>query len=333
MLNPNTNVTYGTDPEAFFSKGGEIIGSEKLIPKHGLQGRYNEQIVRDGVQFEMHPTPSRNIRMVGDSLSRLFVVLQKQTNANPGVSISFDGLVNVTRKELDSLSEECRVLGCNPSINVYEDRPILVDPHTYTKRSSGGHIHMGLPNEQLKEERRRLTPLCDIFVGNTATLLDRDPGAAERRENYGRAGECRFPDHGLEYRTTSNFWLRDYALMDFTFGMANVAVSLFIDTISGKKQGWDDLVKVVDIDKIREAIDTSNYRLAKINFKRLIPWFNKYLPNEGFPLSPANVDQFLAFASLANKKGINAFLSTGGIVDRWVNGPKEDFRHFLGRIL
>jgi hypothetical protein len=160
-------------------------------------------------------------------------------------------------------------------------------------------------------------------------LLDRDPGAAERRENYGRAGEFRMPEHGLEYRTTSNFWLRDFSLMSFVFGMAHIAYEISFQSFNGNKALWTELADRVNIKRIVQAIDTNDAVLALKNFKRITPLLRKQLPKEGFVLTPKNIGDFIEFAEAVQQKGIEAFFPTENIVDNWVAGKQVPFETFL----
>lgn len=335
MINAVRQITWGTDPEGFFQRAGEIIGSEKLIPTYGLSvGK--SKVVRDGVQFELNPSTGENIRHLGINISGLFSVLAETLRQNPDVSLNFSGLVEVSKAELDSLSPSTRILGCMPSFNLYGSKPIDVDPTTYRKRSSGGHIHMGLttpifdPHTGNPDLRQRLVPLLDIFVGNSAVLLDRDSGAAERRQNYGRAGEYRLPKHGLEYRTTSNFWLRDYTLMNFTFGMASAAIAVLQQSLYNDIE--QELVDVVDITKVAEAINTNNFELAAKNLLTIAPFIRKHFTSNEFPLDAYTVERFLTFAEAVNSKGIERYFPTETIVERWQSGVYEDFRTFLARL-
>lgn len=340
------NMYHGTDPEGFLVMDGAVIGSEKLIPEAGLKDRvYNKPlVVRDGVQFELNPAAPPNLPNLGNSIGTGFGLLKKQLAANPGTSICYDGLVTVSRKELNSLSPKSRVLGCQPSKNFYGERPITVDPVKYRKRSAGGHLHLGvngLPcyDQRGTEERHRLVPLLDIFVGNTCVLLDRDPGAAERRQNYGRAGEYRMPAHGLEYRVTSNFWLRNYVLMDLVFGLASIAVSTLCQTVlheRGERQALNlegDLVEVVKIDKFIKAIDTNSYDMARDNFEVIRPFLVKHLPLSAsgqFPIGNENLDTFLKFTELVNQRGLAHFFPQDPM-EHWIEGKFVSFTNFLNR--
>ena len=330
MLNPRNTPQFGSDPEGFFKKSGRIIGSEKLIPATGIR-TYNGKIVRDGVQFELNPV-SGTIASLGRNISGLFGALQGRLADNKGVSICYDGLVEVSAQELASLSPATRVLGCMPSYNAYQERPINVDPVTYRKRSSGGHIHIGTRDAKFREDRRRAVPVFDIFVGNTCVLLDRDPGAAERRENYGRAGEFRTPAHGLEYRTTSNFWLRNYTLFQFTFGLAQIAYDFCVQAFNGDQELWNSLVARVNIDNITKAINTNDFNLALRNFKRITPLLRKQLPAEGFVLTPKNIAAFIAFAEGVERRGIESYFPTRNIEQNWIQGQQVSFNEFVTRL-
>lgn len=337
MLNPKTSTTWGTDPEGFFQRNGQIIGSERLIPEEGLITQNSGKLVRDGVQFELNPNTGDSVAALGANVSALFKTLSTTLAKKPGVSLCYDGLVEVTREELDSLSPATRILGCMPSYNAYGERPIDVDPITYRKRSSGGHIHMGLtppifdPYLGDPDNRQRLVPLMDIFVGSFAVLLDRDAGASERRENYGRAGEYRMPKHGLEYRTTSNFWLRDFTLMSFTFGMAQIAISVLAESLSGNDIE-EDLIKVVDIERVITAINLNDFNVALEHVRAVTPFLKKHLPSTGFVLNPQSIDTFVRFAQEVNVRGIERYFPTEGILNSWCYGRQTDFATFLQKV-
>lgn len=180
---------------------------------------------------------------------------------------------------------------------------------------------------EVADERQRLVPLHDIFVGNTGVLIDRDPGAAERRENYGRAGEYRLPDYGLEYRTLSNFWLRDYALMSLMFGMAHLAIATLSQSMDGESFE-DELVEVVNIQKVIEAIDTNNYYLARENWNTIVPFLQRHLPDYGFPFTPATIHKFLVFTDAAYVKGIESFFPENPLL-HWVGEQRTTFTSFM----
>lgn len=327
MLNPRNMPRWGTDPEGFFKRGNQIVGSEKFIPYKGVSN-YSGRVTRDGVQFEMQPRSGADRSELGSRISALFgVVNDRVLKPNPDVSICFDGLVEVSEQELASLSADTRRLGCMPSFNIYGVRPITVDPMIYRKRSAGGHIHTGTTDKAFMKNRDLAVYAYDIIVGQTCVLLDRDPGAAERRENYGRAGEYRTPDHGLEYRTTSNFWLRDFTLLDLTFGLAHIAYDIAFQNVNGDKTLWNELSDRVDIALVQKAIDTNDAKLALKNFKKIAPFLRKQLPKEGFVLTPKNISDFIEFT----QQPIEKRFPTDQIVSNWISGQQTEFTEYLER--
>lgn len=234
--------TMGCDPELFVqTPDGVILGSEKVIPPEGISQEYQQTpskytgrtfrtVVRDGVQIELHPQPDTCRARMSNQISDIFRELSKNLGER-GLKICFEPVVEVSEEEFATLSHECKEFGCEPSFNYYDkDAAITVDPQEYRIRAAGGHLHFDLQNgehQSLMKDRTSFVPVLDVLVGNTCVLLDRHPLIAERRKVYGRAGEYRLPKHGLEYRTLSNFWLTNYRLMSFVFGMSRLAYNLW----------------------------------------------------------------------------------------------------------
>jgi hypothetical protein len=331
MLYPTNRITWGSDPEGFFKRDGRIVGSEKLLPEAGLNIYTKGKLVRDGIQFELNPSAGA-LRDLAGNIGALLTEANKLAKS-AGAELCFDGLVEVSREELNSLAPTSQVLGCQPSMNVYGAAPINADPKEYLKRSSGGHLHLGFYDLNAHNNRVNAVPLFDIFVGNTAVLLDRDPGAAERRLNYGRAGECRMPNYGLEYRTPSNFWLRDYSLMSLVFGMANVAATIMLDYSAGKTVEWNWLVNNVDVALVAQAINNNDFKLAMENLNVLAPFIRENFPKQEFPLNAGNLDSFIKFANSVNNSGIAEYFPTETIVDRWAVGKFVEFDTFLASVV
>lgn len=340
MIKPHVVLTFGADPELFFQKNGDIIGSERIIPFNGLGSIFAPVVVRDGIQCELHPMACSSIRGLADNISKAFIDLNfhlaSVKNQIGDVQFCWDTLVEVNKSELDSLSDESRILGCKPSKNFYKDRPITV-PEGYPKRSAAGHMHLGLQTTELfkQQERDRLIPLLDIFVGQFGVLFDRDPGAAERREHYGRAGEFRYTSYGIEYRALSNFWLRNFTLFNLMFGMSRVAVAILEQTLRGEDLE-SELIDVVDIGKVVQAIDTNDWELARKNVEDLRPFLMKHLPQDPtlFPICPSNFDRMLAIAEGINTAGMGglSYYFPAEPVRHWINRGFVDFNTYAQKI-
>lgn len=326
--------TFGCDPEVFLLKKGAVIGAERVIPEEGL-GSPNaygfayvpgdkKGIVLDGVQVELNPRASNCRALVANEIAAAFITLKKHLEKMDDITVCFNQVVEVDPAELQGLSDKAKILGCAPSLNIYDSNAtIAIDPATYNKRSAGGHLHIGLnSNAWLMGARERLPVLHDIFVGNTSVLVDRNTGAAERRKVYGRSGEHRLPEHGFEYRTLSNFWLRAYPLMSGMMGLSRFACNVLAHTVYGEEtlnaaadaqaklnsvyymDAEKDILSAIDIEKVRKAIDTNDVKLAKENFLIVKDFFAKHSTNWKVGLHAGNLDAFDFFVSKIDSDGL-----------------------------
>lgn len=235
----------GMDPEAFLrGSDGKIITSDQVIPID--DANMKRYLSRDGVQMEFH-TSYFACRESGAAYLSTGMTYLKGLLAKTSSTVDWSQVLELTQEEFDSLDAASRKLGCEPSLNLYDaDAKVGVDQETYRIRSAGGHIHFGVASQfdpslgfaqcRMDQWETRMVTLCDLIIGNTCVLLDRDPLNATRRQVYGRAGEYRLPKHGLEYRTLSNFWLISYPMMSLVFNLAKLVYSVLhsnVETLQG----------------------------------------------------------------------------------------------------
>lgn len=291
QLITRAELWFGADPEIFLTSNGQVVGSERAIPKDGIatnefSGVHSSgvaKLVRDGVQVELNLPATKCREWLALEIQMAFRTLrghlQKMADENKKFEVSFTQVVEVSQEELKALTPLSRRLGCQPSFNWYSPAATIgVNPDTYTKRSAGGHLHFGLPQD-LMHVRSRLAPISDVLIGNTSVLIDRDPNAAERRKVYGRAGEFREPRHGFEYRTLSNYWLRSKELVGLVTGLMRLAV--FVLDTSVAKDGWpadEALMELVSLRDVEKAINENNLDLARANFEGVKVFLQKHLP-------------------------------------------------------
>lgn len=329
-ISPHT-IMFGCDPEFFFQKNGKIVGSEKIIDiKKGMKvNGSNSKLIVDGVQAEINPVPNTCRQVLAGEISRCMIQLYKEMSKDKDLSLNFNPTIKVTKEELKSLDEKSRVFGCAPSRNINPKSRNAVkirDPKTYMYRSAGGHIHIGRPQggygiqgspndvTAVLREPERTIAIMDIIIGNTCVLLDRDPGNKERRKVYGKAGEFRTPAHGLEYRTLSNFWLRSYPLMSFVMNLARFSVSIMASTMPGR-DFEKELLSMVKMSKIHQAINNNDAELAWDNFQRIKPFIAQYTTqNQDFPLTVDNMEKFEFFVS----KGLDYWFKEDPL-QHWIN--------------
>jgi hypothetical protein len=323
-------VHFGCDPEFFFRKDGKIIGSEKILPLNGLDAsntwNKNTKIVRDGIQAEMNPYQSHCRELLRGNIEASFITLNKLLKEKPGVSLDFSQNVDITQEEMDSLSHQSKVFGCNPSRNLYDKNAIIPvkDPSKFLSRCAGGHIHLG----NLECKAKELIPILDILVGNTCVMIDRDESNIERRKVYGRAGEYRDHDKHVEYRTPSNFWMRSYQLMSLVMGLARQAVSIVQNRNYKFATELKSKVKMKDIVK---AINENDAVLAKKNWIKIRPFLKKRTPiNQDFALTSENIKDFEFFI----RKGIDHWFSKD-IMKNWTTskGLTYGWENFLEKVV
>lgn len=279
-----TSVMFGSDPELFFVKNGQVVPSNDVITSEG------GIVTRDGFQLELNPH-SHYCREVAGSNIATALEQAKEHADRIGAELSIAVGVTIGDEAWKKSSFETRRFGCNPTSNVYQKINRLATGMRIRFRSGAGHIHIGNLNDAEKEDAETIVKLMDIVGGNTAVLVDRDENNAQRRKYYGRAGEYRLKPYGVEYRVYSNFWLRHYVLWSMAAGLLRNAVGIYRAGLA------DDLLKRFDMKKVREAINTNNKQMAMENF--LI--YRKFLIDNaiftGSGLDIGNVDNFLTWAS------------------------------------
>lgn len=348
-LQDNTAPSLGCDPEFFFTYKEKIIGSELIIPENGenIPVSYNPskipfRIIRDGVQAEIN-IPSNTCRdIVAGNISTTFSHIKNEVikkNTIKDLNVSFKQLVKVTKPQMKKLSEASRKFGCSPSKSIYGEAIDISSINTdeYRYRAAGGHIHLGTNGamkgsglyKALKEDVERTVVMLDIICGNTLVLVDRDKGNIERRKVYGRAGEYRTPEHGIEYRTPSNFWLHCKPLMSLTFGLARLAVALMAD-LKNNETYYKAFTDAVSMQDIQSAINNNDYKLALSNFKKIEPLLLQVVGDGQYgryPINSSNIKKFYKFVKNVKTIGLTYYFPTNPL-DHW--SMRSDSMYYCG---
>lgn len=151
---------------------------------------------------------------------------------------------------------EHSVLGCDPSFNLYGmGGDIPADGTSLPYRFAGGHIHIGHSSLRDKDFAVKVVYNLDRVLGVWGVGAAQKYDQKVRRKYYGLAGEFRLPDHGLEYRTLSNFWLRTPPLFYVTFEIARM---VFQATRLGLLDFW-----VADQMDVIQAINEYDVSVAR----------------------------------------------------------------------
>lgn len=324
----------GADPELFIRQKstGHIVDSSTVVPLEGKLTGMGGKVTRDGVQVEFHPSPGQCMTTFSMSMKGCFKTILDLcgTDFQP----DFTQTVELSEEEMEALPPSSKQLGCQPSLNIYGDRPLNVTPNC-ARRSAGGHIHIGWTEAYggqrgpLYQRRQDIVPLLDVLLGVPCVLIDRDEKAHLRREIYGRAGEFRLPSHGLEYRTLSNFWLRSFPLTNFVMQQARFAARVAAASMDEQKLKTYDymgnpvyttvpaaanyaglLLSLVDLEEVQEAINRNDREIALRILTQITPWIEEHCSPVDYspygyshPLGGEKLKDFLFLA----EKGLDIF--------------------------
>lgn len=154
----------------------------------------------------------------------------------------------------DQLSHPvAKMVGCKPNFDAWAramNTPVDFDSGL---RTGSFHIHIGsekLADNKAKEQAIRT---LDLILGCSSVIFDKDITVRKRRKIYGRAGEFRPTEYGIEYRVLGN-WPLTKRILVYLIGDL---VSYSMDRL------WDFEFSDQLRDKIKEAINDCSVPAAK----------------------------------------------------------------------
>jgi hypothetical protein len=210
----------GADPEVFVKdKKGRFRSAHGLIPgtKQEPFKVKNGAVQVDGLalEFNIEPAETREefVHNIGSVLGQLAAMV-------PDYEIVIDPTAKFNGNHLNAQPEEALELGCEPDFNAYTENENPRPDNNTTMRTAAGHVHIefceGADPKDPEHIRRccTLVQQLDAFLGLPSLLWDNDK---KRRKMYGKAGAFRPKSYGVEYRTLSNAWLKDPALVGYVF--------------------------------------------------------------------------------------------------------------------
>lgn len=277
-------VTLGGDPELFLTRvetdpdaGREApkVPKTRIVPSCGLiggeKGRgiqisdvstyHNFTWHEDNVTVEFNFPPAANAT---EFLSRVSTTRDLALKALKAKGL---GLATKTthrfREEVLRKNPKSMEMGCEPDFCAY-DKGLKRSPFTANDlgpmRFCGGHLHIGLENEQ-QIPAYALAMFADAFISLPFLPYDKQ---GERRKFYGRAGLFRPKSYGFEYRTMSNWWATGQN-QDACKHMAEQALCLFTAIQRRPVEASKAFSKIPFAD-VRTAIDTENVKDAHLLF-------------------------------------------------------------------
>ncbi len=253
------DLTLGCDPEVFFTKNGKPFSCAEKLPgnkkKPFVWKEPGFAIQYDNVTCEFNVPPVKTakdfVSVISESLEYIRNVWAKKW----GCEVDIVGSKVFPKKELDCPS--AIEFGCDPDYNIWT---LGVNPKPKARskylRSAGGHIGFGLDNQV---DHVWFIRWADLVIGCPSILFD---GDTRRRELYGKAGAFRRTPWGMEYRTPSNFWIKEPRFIEWVHASAH---DIYIRCANKETIPKEDACKIIqcinksDKDILREL--TKKYNL------------------------------------------------------------------------
>ena len=247
-----TKFTIGADPEVFVRKHGKPFSAHGLIPgdKDNPHKVRDGAVQVDGMALEFNIDPCSTFKEFNSRITS--VMNQMEGMLELGHSLDISPLMEFGYDYIEAQPDKAKELGCEPDYNAYTGEANPKPDAKVPFRTAAGHIHIGLDRKLSFDEKRKLTILCDIFIGMETLSFDK---CEKRRELYGAAGAFRDKPYGIEYRTPSNAWLLNTNRRRRVYSGVRKAVKyldqfediiLLLERNTSVIKHYDDLQKIIN---------------------------------------------------------------------------------------
>lgn len=268
-------VSTGADPEVFVLDGkGKVIPAWKFLPPQKTPSGIVNTRFWDGFQAEFTFAESGCHSWVGDRVqAALKDILSAARKVDPTAQLTYKSVVPVLHSTLSRAKKEYVQFGCAPSLNVYDTEHFEIpDGREVPIRFAGCHLHFGInsfyaPKGGVVSFIPYAVRALDRVIGPLMTALLSGLEDERRRRYYGRAGEYRTPEHGMEWRVPSSTILCHpavfFLIIDtarFTLGVAKKEGTL--DTlcpVEGGDARIQDIVNNLNVDEARKLIKENEH--------------------------------------------------------------------------
>jgi len=287
MANPN--LCCGSDPEFMLVDGNgglkSAIGVVNGTKTEKIDLGGGNLLFYDNVLAEVNIKPGNSAE---ELVANIAACLKKLSKAVYPYKLHLQA--SATYPAAECKHPDAQVFGCEPEFCAYEMNIVQAPECKTTFRSAGGHIHLGYPEgfyplTASPEEdggvdrawgRVWVVRMMDLFMGIPSLWIDQDPHSPARRKLYGKAGTHRpKEEYGVEYRATSNFWLRSPTTVKLTYDISQFVVNFVAER--KYKELWDDenTCAAYDAQALRDAINNSDKKSASTFLNGLV---KKYMP-------------------------------------------------------
>ena len=207
-------LKVGADPEIFCysNKLKHVISAHTF-----MKGTKNEPykvkkgaVQLDGTAMEFNIDPAETADEFADNIE---IVLKQLREFLPeDCEFRFTPSVVYPKEYFDSLPQDVKELGCNPTYNIYEGKfnPAPVRPIASLCTGSG-HIHVGWTEGKNENDQSHMFDCKVVTEAVELIFRQNEPRWCsdwQRRSLYGKRGEVRIKSYGVEVRYPGNSWLK-----------------------------------------------------------------------------------------------------------------------------
>lgn len=272
LNNTRASIDIGADPEVFVLVNNTVLPAFKFLP--AKRATTEPQLFWDGFQAEFTLTPTMCVDLhvidVGGSLVR---ILEAAKRVDDRAKLSAACVVDVPERLMAESTDEQAALGCSPSLNIYSGvQPLSVEGRNLRIRFAGYHMHFGIKELHNPEPLQRAVKLMDAIYGIASVSLLEGLEDERRRQFYGRAGEYRLPEHGLEYRVPSSAMLSNPTLVHFSLDLARFALLAGLNNVNTEWDAGGDervqhVINTLDVREARKILNDNNTVLKEILYR------------------------------------------------------------------
>jgi hypothetical protein len=165
---------------------------------------------------EFNIVPAKTAKQFADNVKLVMDHLVKEITAK-GLVVAIQPSAIFEEKQLDH--PQAQEIGCMGDFNAWtcEPNPTLNADILGLVRTAGAHVHVSFDHNggrPKQDAQVKVVRMLDLALGLPSVWLDKDE---LRRKFYGKAGAFRAKAYGVEYRTLSNFWIKNRPLTEWTF--------------------------------------------------------------------------------------------------------------------
>lgn len=284
-----TEITLGSDPEFVLLRDGKPISAIDVFKRekdpsnkedHGVSTKDYPIDLGNGVmcyadnallEARFSPVSLERITFaVGDMIRRLHKFVE---TVDSSLSIT---PIAAMKYHSDQLRHPLNwQAGCSPTYSAYREIGDNQNPATkFTDnlRTGSFHIHIGNKNFakakesdflMSMEQKVEAIKLLDLYLGTASVVFDRDSSAYTRRNLYGKAGEFRPTEYGVEYRVLGPYCSETPRLVRLVYNLVDHAMDV-LDSGGAKKA-----LAIVPEKDIQEIINRGMREEAQILMEKI----------------------------------------------------------------